>query len=175
MLALLGIIIGLLIGLFMNVDIPRAYSPYVAIVIVAALDSLIGALLANLQKRFSIRIFVTGIIGNSVIALSLTALGERLSLDLNLAAVFAFTIRMINNFSAIRRLWLSDMQARRRQRRSLAGRVETHEAEPDEPDHDSQLGQALPGAKAEAIVEEVEARERADAVAADEASAGSER
>ena len=54
MLPLLGIIIGLLIGLFMNVEIPRAYSAYVAIFIVAAVDSLVGAIRANLEGTVSV-------------------------------------------------------------------------------------------------------------------------
>ncbi len=121
MLPLLGIIIGLLIGLFMNVEIPRTYTAYVAIFIVAAVDSLVGAIRANLEDRFSLRLLLTGLLGNSLIALFLTALGERLKLDLNLAAVFAFVIRIINNFSFIRRLWLQQLDERVLRRRRVAG------------------------------------------------------
>ncbi|MDI9469375.1 MAG: small basic family protein [Bacillota bacterium] len=147
MLPLLGIIIGLLIGLFMNVEIPRGYSAYVAIFIVAAFDSLVGAIRANLEERFSLRLLLTGLLGNSLIALFLTALGERLKLELNLAAVFAFVIRIINNFSIIRRLWLEQLDRRVLQRRRVAGQPTVSNEERVAPHEPSSLGRRLPGAR----------------------------
>ena len=119
MLPLLGIIIGLIIGLFLDIDIPAMYSPYVAVLILAALDSLIGALLASLQKKFNTLLFVTGLLGNGLIAVVLSALGDRLNIDLNLAAIFAFGVRIINNFSQVRRFWLQQFSERRRLARQM--------------------------------------------------------
>ncbi len=106
MFPLIGLIVGLIIGLLLNLDIPNAYSSYVAVGILAVLDSVIGALTANLQNRFNIRLFITGFIGNSAIAVALAALGDQLNLQLSLAAVFAFGNRIFLNFSVIRRLML---------------------------------------------------------------------
>ncbi len=106
MIPLIGLIIGLIIGLLWNVNIPSAYSSYVAVGILAVLDSVIGALTANLQNRFNIRLFVTGFLGNAAIAVGLAALGDQLNLQLSLAAVFAFGNRIFINFSTIRRLML---------------------------------------------------------------------
>lgn len=119
MLPLLGIIVGLIIGLFLDIDIPQAYSAYVAVLILAALDSLVGALMASLQKKFNTLLFVTGLIGNALIAVVLSALGDRLNIDLNLAAIFAFGVRIINNFSQIRRFWLQQISDRRRLARQM--------------------------------------------------------
>lgn len=119
MLPLLGIIIGLIIGLFLDIDIPQAYSPYVAVLILDALDSLVGALLASLQKKFNTLLFVTGLLGNGLIAVVLSALGDRLNIDLNLAAIFAFGVRIINNFSQVRRFWLQQFTERRRLSRQM--------------------------------------------------------
>jgi small basic protein len=106
MLALLGLIIGLVIGLFLNFDIPQAYSVYVGVGILACFDSIVGALTANMQRKFNIKLFISGLIGNSVIAVGLAALGDQLGISLYLAAVFAFGNRIFINFSIIRRLWL---------------------------------------------------------------------
>ena len=106
MLALLGLIIGLIIGLFLNVDIPQVYSIYVGVGILACFDSIIGALAANMQGKFNIKLFISGLLGNSIIAVALAALGDQLGLQLYLAAVFAFGNRIFINFSIIRRLWL---------------------------------------------------------------------
>ncbi len=106
MLALLGLIIGMVIGLFLNVDIPQAYSIYVGVGILACFDSIIGALSANMQGKFNIKLFISGLLGNSIIAVALAALGDQLGIQLYLAAVFAFGNRIFINFSGIRRLWL---------------------------------------------------------------------
>jgi small basic protein len=113
MFPLIGLIIGLIICLVLNVNIPRAYLSYVAVGILAAIDSVIGALTANLQNRFNMRLFVTGFIGNSAIAVALAALGDQLNLQLSLAAVFAFGNRIFVNFSTIRRILLERWESRR--------------------------------------------------------------
>lgn len=114
MFPLIGLIIGLIIGLLWNVDIPDAYTSYVAVGILAVLDSVIGALTANLQKRFNIRLFITGFFGNTAIAVALAALGDQLNLQLSLAAVFAFGNRIFINFSTIRRLMLERWDTHRK-------------------------------------------------------------
>lgn len=104
MLALIGLIIGLILGLFLNVEIPQIYSTYVGVGILACFDSLIGALAANMQKKFKMKLFITGILGNSIVAIALAALGDQLGIQLYLAAVFAFGNRIFINFSIIRRI-----------------------------------------------------------------------
>lgn len=116
MIPLIGLILGLIIGLLLNFDIPSAYSAYVAVGILAALDSMIGALTATLQNRFNARLFVSGFIGNSAIAVALAALGDQLNLPLNLAAVFAFGNRIFINFSTIRRILLDRWDERKLKR-----------------------------------------------------------
>jgi len=170
MLPLLGIIIGLLIGLFMNVEIPRAYSAYVAIFIVAAVDSLVGAIRANLEDRFSLRLLLTGLLGNSLIALFLTALGERLKLDLNLAAVFAFVIRIINNFAFIRRLLLAQFDERVLRRRRVVGQPTAPAGQTVGDGEPSSLGRGMRGAREQresgeepgSPAEETKAKDRTD-------------
>lgn len=120
MFPLIGLIVGLIIGLLWSVDIPNAYSSYVAVGILAAIDSVIGALTANLQNRFNIRLFITGFIGNSAIAVALAALGDQLNLQLSLAAVFAFGNRIFINFSTIRRLMLERWDKRKQKDNAVA-------------------------------------------------------
>lgn len=114
MFPLIGLIIGLLIGLLWNVNIPQAYSSYVAVGILAVIDSVVGAMTANLQNRFNLRLFITGFLGNSMIAVALAALGDQLDLQLSLAAVFAFGNRIFLNFSTMRRIWLEKFDNMRR-------------------------------------------------------------
>lgn len=122
MLPLIGILIGLIVGLLLQIDIPATFSTYVGVIILASFDSMIGALNASLQNRYNTKLFVSGLVGNSFIAVVLTALGRSLDIDLSLAAVFAFSVRIFNNFSSIRRLWLRRVE--RRQRYSASWRSE---------------------------------------------------
>ena len=121
MFPLLGLLLGLIVGLLWNVTIPAAFSSYVAVGILAVLDSVIGAATANLQGRVNIRLFITGFLGNTAIAVALAALGDQLNLQLSLAAVFAFGNRIFINFSTIRRLLLERWDLRRQRDTVMGG------------------------------------------------------
>lgn len=97
---LLGIL-GFILG--SNIVIPYAFSTYIAVAILAFLDSLFGALAASLQKKFNFTTFITGFFGNAIIAIFLVYLGQKLNVDIYLAAVIVFSTRLFNNFSILRR------------------------------------------------------------------------
>jgi small basic protein len=107
LLPVLGLLIGLGVGMAFSLSIPSEYSRYTAMAILAALDSLLGAFRAELQDRFDNRIFVTGFFSNIVLAGVLTFLGDRLGVELYIAAIVAFGVRMFNNLAIIRRQLLS--------------------------------------------------------------------
>lgn len=113
MFPLIGLILGLIIGLLWNIEIPPAYSSYVAVGILAVIDSVVGAVTANLKNQYNTRLFVSGFLGNSLIAVLLAALGDQLNIPLSLAAVFAFGNRIFLNFSTIRRLLLQKAEDRK--------------------------------------------------------------
>ena len=99
----LFLVLGLIIGLQFNLVIPDAFSRYTAVGILAALDAVFGAIRAELDKTYSNRIFVSGFVSNVVLAAGLTFLGDRLGVDLSLAAVVAFGVRLFSNLALIRR------------------------------------------------------------------------
>ncbi len=83
--------------------IPYEFAKYSAIAIVAAFDSIMGALNSVIKKNFNIKIFVSGFFVNIIIAMGLTLLGDNLDANLFLAAIFVFVTRIFSNFSSIRR------------------------------------------------------------------------
>jgi len=102
---LIGCIIGALIG--MNAPIiPYTYTGYLAIAIIAALDSVFGGILATLKKNFDLKIFVSGFFGNAILSIALTYLGQKLNVDIYLAAIVVFVGRMFNNLAMIRRYYI---------------------------------------------------------------------
>lgn len=106
MVPLIGLIFGLLIGILIPSRIPSEYSNYAAVAILAALDSIFGGISAQLEGKFNLKIFVTGFFGNAILATLLAIVGDKLGIQLYLAAVFVFGNRMFMNFAKIRRHWL---------------------------------------------------------------------
>lgn len=103
-LPLIGLLLGLVIGSIFSIRIPAAYARYTALAILAALDSVLGALRADMQDQYDNLIFVSGLVINAFLAVLLTIVGDRLGVELYLAAVIAFGVRMFNNLAVIRRL-----------------------------------------------------------------------
>lgn len=102
---IIGCIIGALIGINAPI-IPYTYSGYLAIAIIAALDSVFGGISATLNKTFDLKIFVSGFFGNAILSILLTYLGQKLNVDIYLAAIVVFVGRMFNNLAIIRRYYL---------------------------------------------------------------------
>lgn len=113
-LPILGLLIGLAIGAAFSLTIPAEYSRYTAMAILAALDSVLGAARAELDGKFDNRIFLSGFFANIVLAGGLTFLGDRLGVELYIAAIVAFGARMFNNLAIIRRQLLARWARSRR-------------------------------------------------------------
>lgn len=107
MLPILGLIIGIIIGIYMPYTIPTQYSNYVAVAILAALDSVFGGIAATMQKKFDMTVFLSGFFGNAMLAAVLAYIGDKLGIQIHLAAIFAFGNRLFLNFAIIRRLLLN--------------------------------------------------------------------
>lgn len=106
-LPVLGLLIGIFLGLLTDIRIPDEYSNYLSIAVLAALDTLFGGIRAHLQSTYDDKVFVTGFFSNILLAASLSFLGVQLGVDLYLAAVFAFGVRLFQNIAVIRRIVLS--------------------------------------------------------------------
>lgn len=109
---LIGCIIGALAG--MNAPIiPYSMSGYLAISIIAALDSVFGGITSVLKGNFDLKIFVSGFFGNAILSILLTYLGEKLNVDIYLAAIIVFVGRMFTNLAIIRRYYLDKWTSKR--------------------------------------------------------------
>ncbi len=106
---ILAILIGCLIGAIIGINIPMipyTYSSYLAISIVAALDTVFGGITSTLNGKFDFKTFVSGFFGNAILSILLTYLGEKLNVDIYLAAIVVFVGRMFNNLGSIRRYYI---------------------------------------------------------------------
>lgn len=109
---LIGCILGALLG--MNAPIiPYSYSGYLAIAIIAALDSVFGGITSVLKGNFDMKVFVSGFFGNAILSMLLTFLGSKLNVDIYLAAIIVFVGRMFTNLAIIRRIYIERWTSRK--------------------------------------------------------------
>ena len=101
----IGCVIGIGLG-FLIPTIPYSASNYLAIAIVAALDSVFGGIASNIRKLFDMKVFVSGFFVNAILAMLLTFVGQKLNVDIYLAAIIVFVGRMFDNLGIIRRHYL---------------------------------------------------------------------
>jgi small basic protein len=63
-------------------------------------------MISNIKKIFDIKVFVSGFFVNAILAMLLTYVGQKLNVDIYLAAIIVFVGRMFNNLGIIRRYYL---------------------------------------------------------------------
>lgn len=105
----IAIILGCIIGAVIGINAPvisYTYSSYLSIAIVAALDTVFGGIASVLKGNFDLKIFLSGFFGNSILSIALTYLGNRLNVDIYLAAIVVFVGRMFTNLAIIRRYYI---------------------------------------------------------------------
>ena len=105
MIAALGLVAGVVLGFFLQPDVPFWLEPYLPIAVVAALDAVFGALRAYLDGIFDDKVFVVSFISNVVIAAAIVFLGDKLGVgaQLSTGVVVVLGIRIFSNAAAIRR------------------------------------------------------------------------
>ncbi len=103
LLPVVGLLVGVLLGLLLDFSVGYELSRYSAVAILAAFDSVLGAVRAELDGVYDNRIFISGFVVNAVVAVILTFIGDRLGIDLYLVALITFGIRIFNNVALIRR------------------------------------------------------------------------
>ncbi|WP_117160883.1 small basic family protein [Paraliobacillus sp. X-1268] len=99
----LFLVVGIALGFLSDITIPEQYTLYLSIAVLAALDTLLGGIRAYLDKKFDQMIFISGFFFNIGLAVVLAFLGVQLGIDLYLAAIFAFGVRLFQNIAIIRR------------------------------------------------------------------------
>ena len=105
MIAALGLLVGIALGLVLRPDVPLALDPYLPIAVVAALDAVFGGLRAYLDGIFDDKVFVISFVSNVVIASGIVFLGDKLGVggQLSTGVIVVLGIRIFSNVAAIRR------------------------------------------------------------------------
>ena len=104
-----AIIVGCILGAIVGINspiVPYSYSSYLAIAIIAALDSVFGGIAGTLKGEFNFKVFISGFFCNSILSMLLTYLGNKLNVDIYLAAIVVFVGRMFLNLTIIRKYYI---------------------------------------------------------------------
>ena len=112
MIAVIGLIIGIVLGVLLDPTVPAWLAPFLPVAVVAGLDALFGAGRAWLEGKFADRVFVTSFFWNVVVGLPRSVfLGSQLGVGsaMTTAVVVVLGIRIFSNTASIRRL--SDLKA----------------------------------------------------------------
>ena len=111
---IIGLTIGIIIGGFLQLDIPAFYSRYTAVAILGVLDSLFGAIRSEIENKFDTTVFVSGLLFNILLAVIITYFGDKLNLDLYLAILIVFTMRIFQNIGIIKSIAVDNIKTRKR-------------------------------------------------------------
>ncbi|KAA1419796.1 DUF1290 domain-containing protein [Mumia zhuanghuii] len=105
MIAVLGLVVGVALGLLFEPTVPAGLQPYLPIAVVAALDAVFGAIRAYLDGRFDDKVFVVSFISNVLIAALIVFVGDQLGVgsQLSTGVIVVLGIRIFSNAAAIRR------------------------------------------------------------------------
>ncbi len=105
MIAVVGLVVGVIAGLVLQPTVPVALQPYLPIAVVAALDALFGGLRALLDGLFDDKVFLVSFLSNVLVAAFIVFLGDQLGVgsQLSTAVVVVLGIRIFSNAAAIRR------------------------------------------------------------------------
>ncbi len=121
----IGILIGCILGAIVGINLPiisYTYSSYLAIAIVAALDSVFGGITGTLKGEFDFKVFISGFFCNSILSMLLTYLGIRLNVDIYLAAIVVFVGRMFLNLTIIRKYYIEKWSKKIEERKNKVNR-----------------------------------------------------
>ncbi len=105
MIALLGLIAGIVAGVFLEPTVPAGVEPYLPIAVVAALDAVFGGVRAKLDGIFDDKQFVVSFVSNVLVAGLIVYLGDQLGVggQLSTGVVVVLGVRIFGNVAAIRR------------------------------------------------------------------------
>lgn len=103
MIAIVALLVGVGVGLILQPTLPAGVTPYLPVIVVAALDTVLAGLLARLEGGYREGEFIVAFLSNTLLAAFIVWVGDRLGTpDLTIGVVVVFGIRMFQSLAGIR-------------------------------------------------------------------------
>jgi small basic protein len=100
-----GLVVGIVLGLVLQPDVPVWMQPYLPIAVIAALDAVFGAVRATLDGIFNDKVFVVSFLSNVLVAAFIVFLGDQLGVgsQMSTGVIVVLGVRIFSNVASIRR------------------------------------------------------------------------
>ena len=102
--AAVGLLIGVLAGIYCPFSLPPQYARLLAVAVMAGLDAVLGGVRASMDGNYDTEIFISGFFINGILAAFLCYAGNMLGIDLYMVAILIFGMRVFQNLAIVRRL-----------------------------------------------------------------------
>ena len=110
----LGFLAGYFVVKHTGMKVPFGSANYLAVAVLATVDSLVGGWRAGIEHRFDKDIFLSGFFLNAIAAGLLAFFGDQIGVNLTLVGSIVFGMRIFTNLSLVRTHWISARRASRR-------------------------------------------------------------
>ena len=104
--AAVGLLIGVLAGIYCPFSLPPQYARLLAVAVMAGLDAVLGGVRASMDGNYDTEIFISGFFINGILAAFLCYAGNMLGIDLYMFAILIFGMRVFQNLAIVRRLYM---------------------------------------------------------------------
>ena len=101
--AILGLSLGVIVGGYIPFTYPSSYSLYISIALLAAFDSVCGAVRASMENKYDNTLFISGFFTNAILAAMISYIGDKLGVPFYYAPILVFGGRLFENLAIIRR------------------------------------------------------------------------
>ena len=101
--AILGLSLGVIVGGYIPFTYPLSYSLYISIALLAAFDSVCGAVRASMENKYDNTLFISGFFTNAILAAMISYIGDKLGVPFYYAPILVFGGRLFDNLAIIRR------------------------------------------------------------------------
>ena len=101
--AILGLSLGVIVGGYIPFTYPSSYSLYISIALLAAFDSVCGAVRASMENKYDYTLFISGFFTNAILAAMISYIGDKLGVPFYYAPILVFGGRLFDNLAIIRR------------------------------------------------------------------------
>jgi small basic protein len=109
MFALGALVVGIALGLILRPTLPAGISPYLPVVVVAALDTVLAGFRDRLEGAYHEGELLVAFLANSLLAAFVVWLGDRLGApDLSIGIIIVFGVRMFQSLTEIRRYFFRE-------------------------------------------------------------------
>lgn len=103
MIALVALLVGVVAGLLLEPSLPAGLAPYLPVIVVAALDTVLEGILTRFEGGYRESEFLVAFLTNTLLAALVVWVGDRLGApDLRIGVIVVFGVRMFQNLAAIR-------------------------------------------------------------------------